>query len=205
MARTDPLPDTARPMWNELGRVRAVVRAWTRFEPIVGSAGVPGGRPGDGVRAPRRARDRDACGRSDQHELQGHDPCRPVRRPHLRQGLRAPRDRPRERGSQHDCRRGGGRRCPRGRGVAGARRPCPRVPRRRGDGRREAAARRPARVGRGGMPAPPSWRAVSFATSTCSRSSVRMCGSAPSAAFDFPSGTTSSSRGFERSRRRWPS
>ena len=46
-----------------------------RFEPIVGSAGVPGRRPGGGDRAPGRARDRDACRRSDQHEPQGHDPA----------------------------------------------------------------------------------------------------------------------------------
>ena len=69
--------------------------------------------------APRR---RAARRRPHEHELQGHDRRRRVRRPHLRQGHGAARDRPRERDPQHD------------RGVR--------------DRRRRAVRRRPAGAGR---------------------------------------------------------
>ena len=121
-----------------------------------------------------RAVGRAAHGRAHEHELQGHEPVRVLRRPDLRQGHEPARDRPRERGAQHDrCRRDRRRRAVRRR-SAGARRPRPRLPRRRGDGRGEAA------LGRAHSPAIAeacrrlhARPALPRRTSTCSRSSRR--------------------------------
>ncbi len=78
-------------------------------------------------------RGRAARRRAHQYELQGHDGWgRRLRRSHLGQGHRPARDRPSERGAQHDLGLRVGRRCRVRRVAARARRARPRVhPRRR--------------------------------------------------------------------------
>ena len=111
---------------------------------------------------------------------------RRVRRPHLRQGHRPARDRPRQRDPQHDRRLGDRRRRAVRRRPAGARRARARVHGRRDDDAGAAAPRRPARSDRRRRAGGSTRAGGSSTTSTCSRSSAATSTSCASAASGLP-------------------